>query len=351
MTPQTIHDLNFAFQPTINATRNGVAKFEISHSCQMPHRFTLINLRGECYICACESFLPISVGYVESFRSMDELWSNPVARIIQEDIDNKKFTHCAVEKCGIMTRDIQPKKYHISINIDESCNLRCPSCRDNYRMHTNGPLFDTYLRRANHIVNLINDFDKPCNIIMSGNGDPLASLIMRPLVYDLRLKDNQTVTLFTNGLMMKHHLPKSSILNKITKYQISIDAGSKEVYEIVRLGGNFESLIENLDYLSSIVAKPHNVTLFFCCQQKNYHDMYNFIKLCEKYNFLGVITKLENWGTWANGTVDKFNEHDVIGNVDHPENDHVFNILSSIYNNPHTKRYLSSTIQLLVERR
>jgi MoaA/NifB/PqqE/SkfB family radical SAM enzyme len=350
MPEQSIHDLTFAFPPTISAIRNGVAKFTINNSCQMPRKFALINLRGECYICGCESLLPVSVGDIESFQSIDEIWNNPVANILQEDIDSKKFTHCAVEKCGIMKRDINLNKYHISINIDESCNLRCPSCRHNYRMHTNGSIFDTALRRANHIVNLINSFDKPCDIIMSGNGDPLASLIMRPLVYDLRLKSDQTVTLFTNGLMMKHHLPKSSILSKITKYQISIDAGSKEVYEVVRLGGNFESLIENLDYLSTIVERPQCVTLFFCCQQKNYHDMLNFIELCKKYNFLGVISKLENWHTWSNGGIDKFDEHDVIGNTNHPEHANVFDLLTSIYNQ-FDKQYLSPQLQLLVERR
>jgi molybdenum cofactor biosynthesis enzyme MoaA len=331
--------------------RNNDLNLRITHKCTLPFNTLSINFEGKCFLCHCEPFLPVSIGDIESFDSFESIWNHPVAKAIQQDVSDLKYTQCAVDRCGILHNNMRKPRYAIHINIDQSCNLRCPSCRKGTIMHTDGDVFDLNHRRAIHITNLLNKFDHPCDIVMSGNGDPLASLIMRPLVYDLHLKQNQNITMFTNGLMLKHHLPKSKIISSINKYQISIDAGSKEVYESVRLGGTFDSLIENLDFLRETIdsmSHESTVLLFFCCQQKNYHDMENFIDLCNKYGFKGTITKLENWYTWEGSD---YLKQDVIGNVNHQEHSMAFETLTRIYDNPETRKFLHSYLQLLVENR
>jgi MoaA/NifB/PqqE/SkfB family radical SAM enzyme len=180
-------------------------------------------------------------------------------------------------------------------------------------MITSGPVYEERLAMTNHLVDLLEKFDKPCRIVMSGNGDPLASAIMRPLVHRFRPKQNQFIKLFTNGLLLRKQLTDNPVLEHINEYLMSIDAGSKQVYEKVRLGGQWEQLIDNFDFLKEHAHPDAQIAVTLVIQQDNWRDIENFFQLSVDYGFHGSVTKLEDWGTWQD-----FAKHDVL-NADHPE--------------------------------
>lgn len=306
--------------------RNKDLGYTVTNRCNSPSRDLVVDWHGNCFVCACEAWLPLSVGQITDFETLNEVWDSNAAQTIQHDLDRGEFTYCAVDRCGVMHHNLVKDEYTVSINIDESCNLACPSCRPEARMIQPGSSeFETKLSQVRHLVKLLENFDKPCHIVMSGNGDPLASHVMRPLIREFAPTDKQTIRLFTNGLLMKKLLPKTLVLNNITQYFISIDAGSKAVYEQVRQPGKFEHLLENLNWL-----KEHNsgeVLLKFVLQQDNYHDMDNFINLCEQYKFNGVIHRLEDWGTWKD-----FASQDVVGNIAHPHHKRAIDALGNAIN-------------------
>lgn len=298
--------------------RNKDLGLDIKNRCTVPNKALVIDWDGACFLCHCDAWLPVSVGKIETFQSLEEVWNNDLARTIQQDVADKKYSWCAVTTCNIVETDITfIDRHQISINIDESCNLRCPSCRKGMIMLDRGEEFDRKINRVKHVVSLLERFNKDCHIIMSGNGDPLASHVMRPIIHDFHPKPNQTFRLFTNGLLIKKQLEKSRIVPQITEYQISIDAGSRDVYERVRLGGQWNKLIENFDFLAP-VAKQHKskVWLMLVLQKENWRDLQNFADLCERYGWQGIITKLTDWLTWEN-----FSDQDVISNHAHPEHD------------------------------
>jgi MoaA/NifB/PqqE/SkfB family radical SAM enzyme len=184
-------------------------------------------------------------------------------------------------------------------------------------------------------------FDHPIHVILSGNGDPLASTIIRPLIKKYKPKSNQTFKLFTNGLLIKKQLTDSHMLNNITEFSISVDAGSQPVYEDVRRGGSWSVLLENFDYLKSI-NKNRLTTLNFAVQKNNFKDLQNFVDLCRHYSFKASIHGLDNWGTWntddvlepdtwtiKNGT---FQQHDVL-NKDHIQYQECKQIIQTIMSN------------------
>jgi molybdenum cofactor biosynthesis enzyme MoaA len=310
----------------------------INHTCTVPYNTLVIDYNSNCLICSCDGWLPIPVGQVSDFETLDQVWQSPAAKILQKDVTDKKFTWCAVDHCGIKTRDIITKKYSVAINIDESCNLYCPSCRREKIMHTQGPEYDRRLADVKKIVCWLEKFQHPVHITLSGNGDPLASAVIRPLIHNFVPKPNQTFTLFTNGLLIKKQLEKSNILDHITRVWISVDAGSREVYENVRRGGSWSTLIENFDFLSD-KKKNHLVSLNFAVQKNNFEDLYNFVELCRKYNFKCLIHQLDDWGTWnkelpknpdswtlINGT---YSGHAVL-KTDHPDHDQCIAVLNNI---------------------
>jgi len=264
-------------------------------------------------LCGCDAWLPISVANILEISILEEVWQKDLAKKLQKNIDDKKYTWCSVDSCGIKKSDQIKSKYFISVNVDESCNLACPSCRSHKINWITGPKYDSRLKIANHLVGLINNFHKPLEIMMSGNGDPLASLIYRPLLLKMKPKDNIDIRLLTNGLLLKKIIPKIKVKDNIKHLDISIDAGDKDTYEKVRLGGVWEQLIDNLNFVKENFGCE--VTLKFVLQDRNLESLDNFVKLLEKYQFRGNIMPLEDWSSMKD-----FQTHNIFSK-DHPNNE------------------------------
>jgi len=299
----------------------------INNHCDQPFKTLNVDLNGDCYLCMCEAHLPISVGNILEFTNLKDIWLNPVAKQLQSTITNRTFDYCAVQHCGVINQSIVMPTYHVGFNIDESCNLACPSCRRSAINHTSGAIYEQRLTQVNHFVNLIDQFEEPIRITMSGNGDPLASMIMRPLVLNWQPKPNQSIKLHTNGLLMQKLLPQAPILPHITEFHISIDAGSPDVYQKVRAPGKFDILEQNLSWLKDNRGTA-TVTLLFVVSSFNVNDIVNFANLCSRYGFRGEYTKLDNWGTF-----DNFNLHDV-SQPDHPLHSVMLEQLAQVANQP-----------------
>jgi len=291
--------------------RNQDLKLKITNRCNWPSRTLVIDHAGNCFVCQCEAWLPVSVGHITDFDTLEAVWQSPTAQYLQQDINDQKFSHCAVDRCGILNHNNILDEYTIYINIDPSCNLACPSCRKDSIMITDGDLYQRRLAEVEHVVALLERFDQPTRIVMSGNGDPLASAIMRPLIKKFRPRHNQRIRLFTNGLLLEKQLADSTILNSIDQFMLSIDAGSERVYENVRRPGKFDVLLRNLAWLKTL---DRTVSLNFVLQQANWHDLENFVKLAKQFGYWANITRLEDWGTWSG-----FADQDVIGNPEHSD--------------------------------
>lgn len=326
--------------------RNQELQLTIKNHCNVPSHTLVVDWKGDCFVCSCEAWLPVSAGNILDVKSLVEFWSTGVPAELQRDIDQKKFTHCAVDRCGILNRSIEEKIYTISINIDASCNLICPSCRRESIMIDSSPEYDLKLQQVNHLIDLLEEFDRPCRIVMSGNGDPLASPIMRPLLHRFKPAVNQQIRLFTNGLLLEKQLRNNPIVDNIDQYFISVDAGSAGIYEQVRYPGKHNILLKNFDFLKELIdITGAEVLLMFVLQRANYHDMEAFAELCISYGFNGVINRLEDWGTF-----DSFNNEDVIGNRAHPVHQESIVELKRIYNKYNQRiEFNASLVQLATE--
>jgi molybdenum cofactor biosynthesis enzyme MoaA len=312
----------------------------IKNSCNMPFKSVSIDFNGNCLLCICDGWLPIPVGQIKDFENFDQLFNSPIAKIIQNDVANKKFTWCAINHCGIANQNILRDYLYMSINIDDSCNLWCPSCRRDKIMHLEGDEFEKKQADLMRIINWLNQYNDPIVIELSGNGDPLASAIIRPLFHNFIPKPTQKFILKTNGLLIKKQLNDSPILPNIQKFSISVDAGTEEVYKKVRCGGSWSVLLNNFEFLAGS-SSQHSVVLNYAVQNLNFKDIHNFIKLCKKYNFKASLHQLDDWGTWnsreviqpdawtiTNGT---FTEHNVL-NYEHENYLQCKNIIESIRN-------------------
>lgn len=323
-------------------------KNPIMNSCNETSRTIVVDADLNCMLCRCDGWLPIPVGKIFDFDSLEDIWNSPIARILQDDIAQKKFTWCAVEHCGVIHSNIVTNKYNIHILVDDSCNLACPSCRKEIRMMSSGPEFENKIKSLNHIMALIEQFNHPIEISIGGSGDALASHITRHLVQNYHPRNGQLFRIATNGLLIKKLISDSPVQHHISEFNISVDAGTAEVYEQVRRPGKWNILLENLEWLS-VNKGSSNVLLNFTVQKTNFRDMPAFAELCDRLRFKGVIMPLNDWGTWnnkpvkypdsytiANGT---YIDHDV-ANPEHPEHAEFLTVLNNI-RDQHKKLFIN----------
>ena len=292
--------------------------------CKDPFDGCSIDRFGQVFVCTCDGKLPISVGHIMDFVSLDQIWTNDIARQLQQTILEQKFTYCDVSNCGIMySNPVDADSYlssrrrkEIFLNIDESCNLHCPSCRDSMIYIKKGQQYTDKKTWVNHFHNMLKEYTGALDLYTRGNGDPLASEIYQEFLSTCELNSNQKFNFLTNGLLLRQRFGENPKLVKNTSLiMISIDAGSKEVYEDVRRPGKWEKLVDNLDCLHTLSKQGISAQLNFVIQRANYQDIPNFIKLAQKYKFRTHYALLEDWRTFDGG----FYKENAVHEESHPE--------------------------------
>jgi len=147
-----------------------------------------------------------------------------------------------------------------SIDLSNECNLACRFC-----------ISKKYLKKgeflpANTAYDLFEDLDQMGvkSIVFSGGGEPL----LHPHFDDIITAANSAfkIGLFTNGLELYNHI---DVLKRFTFIKISLDAGSKESYKIIKGKDKFNQVIEN-----AFLAQTYtNVTIGYVLQPENISEL------------------------------------------------------------------------------
>jgi hypothetical protein len=338
-----VNDLNVKLSKALTFTLESMPRgrdyeHPIRHSCNVPLHHVSVDANSDCFLCECEGWLPIPVGKVSDFETLPQIWNSDLAQMLQNNVKEKQFTWCAVQHCGVTDNNINRPGFSLSINIDDSCNLACPSCRRELRMLDSGPEYEKKRQDLDRILSWLDKFEPAILIHLGGSGDALASLLIRNFIKNYRYRPQQKFSIATNGLLIKKVIDKSAIAPAIDSYSISVDAGTQHVYENVRRPGKWSVLLENLEWLNENKQKS-KVILNFVVQKDNFRDLSDFVELCKHYHFFGKITALNDWGTWnntvslnpdswtiANGT---YMDHDV-ADPSHPEHNEFVNTINKI---------------------
>jgi MoaA/NifB/PqqE/SkfB family radical SAM enzyme len=310
----------------------------------------------------CPSWLPNKISDLEDINNA---WESNELKEIQESIIDGSYKFCSKTQCPylseLITQGTKPivfteknkfdiKKYqngptNINFAFDRSCNLSCPSCR-NVMIMANG-------EELEFIDNTINKISKKFGnsiemFYLSGSSDPFASKSIRKFLLNFDKKQFPKVNhihLHTNGLLLDEKIwnDLSHIHDLIKTVEISIDASTKDTYELVRRGGSWEKLNENLKFISTI--KLTNKRVSFVVQDSNYTEMESFYNLMMKIfnNKIDVFfNKITNWGTYTEGQF--FIKQ--IWNENHPE----FNIFLKELNKINKKYKCTHNMHDIIEK-
>ena len=286
----------------------------IRSRCPRPYDTILIDKQGSCFACECQSWLPQSVGNLQ-VRTLAEIIDNSdMRKMLQGTIDDGTYRFCNEHQCSYIQSnavlDDRPDRIeHLRLAIDESCNLRCPSCRKTMIFHKDGSAHRLGLRLADRINEWLHDYQHPVQVHIGSDGDPFASHVYRHFMEQTPERENIKYSILTNGLMFKEfHGKVPNVIRNLNELGVSIDGATKETYEKLRLGGKWDKILEALECMAEQKQKHgFRFILHYVVQKDNFHEMQEIIDLGEQYNADRVwLNKIEDWGT-----MDDFKSQDI----------------------------------------
>jgi sulfatase maturation enzyme AslB (radical SAM superfamily) len=293
---------------------------KIQHLCPRPFDTVLIDKTGSCYACECQSWLPQSIGNLQ-IKSLEEIIGSDMHQHLQSSITDGTYRYCNEHQCSYIKSNAvlhgRPDRIqHLRLAIDESCNLRCPSCRKSLVFHKEGSAYNLGLRLADKINEWLYYCKHPIQVHIGSDGDPFASHVYRHFMEQTPERDNIKYSILTNALMLKEFAPRVPyVVRNLNELGVSIDGATKDTYEKLRLGGRWEKINENLEYISELKDKHgFRFIMHYVVQKDNYHEMEDIVMLGEKYNADRVwFSRIQDWNTWGN-----FSEHNIF-DEQHPQ--------------------------------
>jgi len=319
----------------------------INGYCHIPWTDLLINENGLIYPCGCEGWLKKSIGNILEIKNKKDLSDILFNNIIKQSILDQSYKFCHGYKCSFIQNSYLNKKSkffvdsskdltnlylkNIWLQIDESCNLACPTCRNNVIINKNNSKtkkIKTILDKLEDF--LLNEYKEQITIRLVGNGELFASptLLSWFLKFDFKRYNNVNFLIHSNGtLLNKHKDYLLSVANNLSGFEISTDATSKETYSIVRKNGEWEDLLKGYEVLDELrkIQPDFYIASSFVISSLNYFEIPNMIKFSKDRNTTLIFYKVLRWSM----DVQKFDSLNIFS-PKHPKHNDFLSVISKI---------------------
>jgi radical SAM protein with 4Fe4S-binding SPASM domain len=189
----------------------------------------------------------------------------------------------------------------IHIEVNDICNLKCIMCARN----TNGYKLNTGTKMPFDLYKKLIDEGTPLCVSFGGGDEPLLRKDLPEFIK--YAKDNGVVEIkvITNGTMLNRDMGKRLIESGMTWFSVSVDASSKEVYDKIRVGSDFEKVENNINNFVELKKSflPF-MRLSFVDMPVNKHEKESFVeKWIDKVNYIDI-QKYINFEEINNGPPD-----------------------------------------------
>ena len=139
----------------------------------------------------------------------------------------------------------------------------------------------------------------------------------------------------TNGVLCSEKLCEElNIKDKITNVIFSIHSACKETYDKIVRYGNFDKVMQNLEWISGLKKQGQieKIYMAFVVHKLNYKDMPDFVRLAEKFD---ALASFRYYRQWSKNTEYSYEDMAVF-EENHPEHKQFVEMLQEdIFNSPH----------------
>jgi len=185
------------------------------------------------------------------------------------------------EVVKVMPRSIQ-------IEPTNRCNLRCEMC-DIYTLNKS-EVCDLSLENFKKIVSNFNYWH---TLKFWGVGEPFLNKDIFDMIKYETDKGNY-VNVSTNGNVLSEEMVQKIIDSKLTRLIISIDGGTKELYEKIRKGASWDILMNNLRLIKEVIidkGKKPTVRITTIIMKKTIKDLRNIINLAKEFHIDTILVQ------------------------------------------------------------
>ncbi len=174
----------------------------------------------------------------------------------------------------------------IQIEITTLCNLKCTMCNHTYMQETGGNMnlenFKKFIDTNSHLQ----------KINITGIGEALMNRDFYDMVHYAKQKG--IYVWFTDNMtLMNEKNAKKMLDSKIDLICVSLDGATKKTFENIRVGANFENLLENIKrVLKMRSGKKPIVGINMVVMKENYEEIEKMVRLVHELNldFLTFMT-------------------------------------------------------------
>lgn len=170
----------------------------------------------------------------------------------------------------------------IEVETSTACMLKCKMCEHTY---WDEPDVMMSLERFKYIVD---QFPKLRWIGMTGIGESFLNPDFLDMLRYVRSKGT-AIELFDNFFLIDENTADTLIDIHINRFYISLDAATKETYEKIRVGSNWERVIKNLRYYIKHKNKDTTFDFHFIVNKLNIHEMCHYVGLVKELSPNSVI--------------------------------------------------------------
>jgi len=207
-------------------------------------------------------------------------------------VDSKSYRDYRYRFARAQKRTLE-SDFPVCIEIEATyyCNLKCPFCprvvnlNERENAHISPELWKKILDECGQ-----NKLDA---ILMDHEAESLMNPKIFEMIAQARNAGIQDVWIHTNANQLSDERARKLIAAGVTKINFSIDATTPEVYDVLRVGGNFEKVLSNvknfLRLKTELGAEFIRARISFVVQKANLHQRKAFLEYWKKVKGVNVI--------------------------------------------------------------
>jgi len=175
---------------------------------------------------------------------------------------------------------------YLQIELHQICNLKCPMCS-----------IGAPLANQKYITDQKMSWDTYEKIILEGEKYECPSLnpqginepLLTPNLEDyIKFASNHgfiDIMMNSNATLLSEERSRKILESGFTRIRFSLDAATKDTYEKIRIGGNYDKVIENIEKFLKIKKRGGYelpiVGVNFCKMKTNEHEVEQFLEMWE----------------------------------------------------------------------
>lgn len=176
----------------------------------------------------------------------------------------------------------------MEFELSNECNLECVMCNGDFssairrNREKRPPIISPY---NDDFVNELDDFIPHLTDAKFLGGEPfMIEIYLKIWERILKIKPDIRIHITTNGTFLNKRI-KELLEGLRAGIVVSIDSVQEETYKKIRINGNFQKVMENLEYFRDYTARKKTfISIAACPITLNWHELPDILRFCLEKN-------------------------------------------------------------------